>query len=189
MRTQNVRRIFTESNRVITRRAHLKRSPIRRKDPCISTGAQTAKTSGCAMRTIMRGQKSQTAFARIAKKTKKKTPIRSKPYEGALDKRSHWTASGNLKLFGKDKSAMRERIFSRAGGRCEEQGKLRYGVEGMPQHAIPFVRCTRAATEWSHKPCIHIKAGSGHGQGFKCDAAECGIASCTACHQKAHGSY
>lgn len=110
--------------------------------------------------------------------SKKTTPIRSKPFEGALDKRSHWTASGNLKLFGKDKSAMRERIFERAGGRCEDQVKLEYGVEGMPQHTVPFVRCTRAATEWSHLR---------HGPN-KTDELTGGIASCSECHRRRHGS-
>lgn len=123
-----------------------------------------------------------------SRKKRSTTPIRSTPFEGRLDKLSHWTASGNLKLYGDDKIAMRARIFERAGGRCEEMVFRPYAVRG---DSVRFtdMRCPNAATEWSHRPCVHIKVGSGHGQGFKCDSDLCGAAECERCHRNSHGQY
>lgn len=184
------------------------RSTIQRKEKSCSTHisassalrygiAVSKKNAGCQENISARiaGMKSKKIKPKkkiAPHKKRSTTPIRSKPFEGRLDKRSHWTASGNLKLYGADKEAMRAQIFERAGGRCE-------GVEVVKQwcqdpYRAPVLLeseefCGAPATEWSHKPCVHIKVGSGHGQGFKCDSELCGAAECERCHRKSHGQY
>lgn len=174
------------------------RSTIQRKEKsCIAITARSAKKIGVAEEhqdqpaSSRRSSSASRAATRApwasskpipSRKKRSTTPIRSKPFEGRLDKRSHWTASGNLKLFGNDKKAMRRVIFLRAYDRCEAIVSMDF----MPEQTK---RCPNAAWEWSHKPCIHIKTGSGHGQGFKCDSELCGAAECGRCHRNSHGQY
>lgn len=120
-----------------------------------------------------------------ARKKRSTTPIRSKPFENRLDRRSHWTASGNLKLYGKDKIAEREKIFARARNRCEAT----YQISDLPGINVRTIKCWNPADHWAHKPCVHIQVGSGHGQGFKCDSELCGAAECGRCHRREHGQY
>lgn len=156
----------------------------------ITPSGKTGSKFYPAVKLLRAGNKTDAKIRKPIPSRKKRstTPIRSKPFEGRLDKRSHWTASGNLKLFGKDKSAMRERIFERAYGWCQERTpEVVMNICGIDVHTTD--KCHNRATEWSHKPCIHIKVGSGHGQGFKCDSDLCGAAECERCHRNSHGQY
>lgn len=165
----------------------------KKEKPCTSTSVHSANVHGNAERrkiqsvsfrqssSVSRAGKKQSRTNKrfiAPRKKRTSTPILSTPYPGALDPRSHYTADRRLKLYGKDKEAMREKIFLRAGGRCEERVRLGYGVENMPAKKVPFVKCTRHATEWSHNR---------HGSN-KCDCLKCGKASCAQCHHRKHNS-
>lgn len=112
---------------------------------------------------------------------------RRKPIPRRSKRKSRIYPDGREELRGADKSNRHDEIFERAGGRCEEIKKYRLQPFCMSPSFKVERRCNAPATEWSHKPCIHIKVGNGHGRGFKCDAMSCGIASCRECHKKAHG--
>lgn len=118
---------------------------------------------------------------RKCKRRKHAKPPNGLTFPGALDPRSKRWENGREELRGADKNKRRAEIFERAGGRCEEI----LAVSFIP--VLITRRCPNLATEWSHKPCIHIGIGNGHGRGFKCDSISCGIASCKSCHQKFHG--
>jgi hypothetical protein len=107
------------------------------------------------------------------RKKRTTTPILSTPYPGALDPRSY-VLGHRVKLYGADKEAMRERIFKRAGDRCEEKVIGRRFADGGKW----MVRCPNPATQWSHNR---------HGSN-KCDCLKCGIASCTDCHRRKHNT-
>ena len=118
------------------------------------------------------------------RKVSKRKSLRQLPWMG--DPRSRVFADGRQELRGKDKAYRRLEIFLRADGKCEE---IIYCKLPGCQPAIAYHnwRCHNVPTEWSHIQCKHSKVGSGHGRGFKCDALECGIASCKACHERRHG--
>lgn len=109
-----------------------------------------------------------------SRKKRSTTPIRSTPWPNALDSRSY-VLNGRVQLFGADKEAMRERIFRRANGRCEEKVVGRKFADGGKW----MVRCSNFPTEWSHDR---------HGAN-QSDAFDAVIASCGPCHRRRHGQY
>lgn len=152
----------------------------------VSITAHYAKSGGIAAMEAT-APKQKRYHARHAKPRKRRkfiaprkkrttTPILSTPYPGALDPRSHLTADDRLKLYGADKEAMRERIFERADGRCEEVRLVPF--IGRYVKTPVLSRCPNPATEWSHNR---------HGSN-KCDCLKCGIASCTDCHRRKHST-
>lgn len=120
------------------------------------------------------------------KKHKFAKPPNGLTFPGALDPRSRRYPDGREELRGADKSKRRVEIFERAGQYCEEVIRCQLSECNEGGKAWHTYRCPNKPTEWSHKPCIHIKVGNGHGRGFKCDALTCGIASCKECHDRFH---
>lgn len=158
-------------------------------------------------RTSRFGRENLSSNLSPAAKSKPRKPIRKhklrqahwNPVPGALDKGSHFTKDKREKLFGVDKIARRMEIFERSGGRCEARHLGSFvNISGDGERVQAEYRCFRPivfedeqpnSMEWSHKKCIHIGVGNGHGRGFKCDALSCGEASCKQCHRDFHGGF